>query len=408
MPAPKTGVMVFPRLNGLIGLYRGDGTWAALSTTGQPEPGQDVCELLTEHFGSRDRFEVVRRGKSVRIQAGNQERHVQPYLVDVTKPPTTAELDWRDPTRVLGLRTAPGLWRAYRRVGPRIDTVRSDREHGASYLSLRALEALRDEAASLVYRADPGGDGVSGLRTTARALASCRPEMVVIGNRIDRVMANARGADARLLLDRCRTVHRAARSADDRAAIHAAKHCAARRVLTISRSETVIRAIETGPPEHVWIVESRPDREGVDVARQLASDVSVTVTIDAAVGHVLERKEIDLVMVGADAIGPTGSLKNKVGTGTVAHVANSLGIPVLVVTAADKITYETITPGPPGDTAAVATGDGRFTVSYPLFDVIAGDLVDRIVTERGELDPAGCSSLAKACRERRSWRAGNR
>ena len=76
----------------------------------------------------------------------------------------------------------------------------------------------------------------------------------------------------------------------------------------------------------VYCTETRPLYQGHLTAKQLSSaGVDVTLIVDSAVKYIM--KEIDLVMVGADAVATDGSLYNKIGTATIATVANDMKIP---------------------------------------------------------------------------------
>jgi hypothetical protein len=85
------------------------------------------------------------------------------------------------------IETVPNLWKSYDRVRPTVETIAEDSEHGSAWLSIRALEVLRDEAALSVRAADDG----SAIAAVADELLDARPSMTVIENRINRVMADS-------------------------------------------------------------------------------------------------------------------------------------------------------------------------------------------------------------------------
>lgn len=81
---------------------------------------------------------------------------------------------------------------------------------------------------------------------------------------------------------------------------------------------------------HVFCDETRPRSQGASLtAWELAQQgISHQVIADNAAGHLMQRGEIDLVIVGSDrALGRTGEVANKIGTYTKAVLARRHGIP---------------------------------------------------------------------------------
>ncbi|MGP8020186.1 MAG: S-methyl-5-thioribose-1-phosphate isomerase [Limisphaerales bacterium] len=84
---------------------------------------------------------------------------------------------------------------------------------------------------------------------------------------------------------------------------------------------------------HVFCDETRPRSQGATLtAWELAQQkISHQVIADNAAGHLMQRGEIDLVIVGSDrALGRTGEVANKIGTYTKAVLAKRHGIPFYV------------------------------------------------------------------------------
>ncbi|MGD0536462.1 MAG: S-methyl-5-thioribose-1-phosphate isomerase [Verrucomicrobiota bacterium] len=84
---------------------------------------------------------------------------------------------------------------------------------------------------------------------------------------------------------------------------------------------------------HVLCDETRPRCQGASLtAWELAQQgVSHQVIADNAAGHLMQRGEIDLVIVGSDRVlGRTGEVANKIGTYTKAVLAHRHGIPFYV------------------------------------------------------------------------------
>ena len=88
-----------------------------------------------------------------------------------------------------------------------------------------------------------------------------------------------------------------------------------------------------GKKFHVFCDETRPRCQGATLtAWELAQQgISHEIIADSAAGHLMQRGEIDLVIVGSDrTLGRTGEVANKIGTYTQAVVAHRHGIPFYV------------------------------------------------------------------------------
>lgn len=88
-----------------------------------------------------------------------------------------------------------------------------------------------------------------------------------------------------------------------------------------------------GKKFHVYCDETRPRSQGATLtAWELAQQkVSHQIIADNAAGHLMQRGEIDLVIVGSDrTLGRTGEVANKIGTYTKAVLAGRHGIPFYV------------------------------------------------------------------------------
>jgi translation initiation factor 2B subunit (eIF-2B alpha/beta/delta family) len=292
--------------------------------------------------------------------------------------------------------TVPGLWDAYAAVAPTVETVATDDTHGSAWLSVRALEVLRDRAAV--------AETADAVVAVARELRAARPSMAAVANRVNRVMAETDRTPA-AIRDRAQDAAEAALDADDAAAARAAERCGAS-VVTLSRSGTVRAALREATPS-VLIGESRPAREGVDVAADLADDgLDVTLTTDAALSSELAARDPDAVLVGADAVLADGSLVNKVGTRGLAIAAAREGVPVYAVAAADKVRPDERFAGETGADADLYDGSAPVTVANPIFDRTPADLVTGVITERGVLDAAAVEDVAAEHETHARWDEG--
>jgi methylthioribose-1-phosphate isomerase len=91
----------------------------------------------------------------------------------------------------------------------------------------------------------------------------------------------------------------------------------------------VYLAHDAGIPIHVWVDETRPRNQGASLtAFELgAHGVPHTVIADNLGGHLMQRRQVDLVLVGSDRITSTGDVCNKVGTYLKALAAHDNEVP---------------------------------------------------------------------------------
>ncbi|MFC6719443.1 NUDIX domain-containing protein [Natrialbaceae archaeon GCM10025810] len=443
------GRILLLRRSDAVGTYRGQ--WGGVSGFAEGDPDGQVRREIEEETGLDPGTDVslVRSSGPVRAvdEDLGREWAVRPYLFEVELESPEIELseehdalEWVPPTACLAFdladgaerpdgvaprETVPKLWEAYERVAPTVRSIAADGDHGAAWLSIRALEVLRDRAGLLVaeraeYGPDPAGER-DELAELARRLLEARPSMAVLRNRVNRAMAGALdggesddelGAPA-ALESALEGIDRAL-EADERAAANAADLLegggdggdGGASVMTISRSGTVLEALRRGDPSRVFVAESRPAREGIDVAEELADeDLAVTVHTDAAAAHLLAREDVDRVLVGADTLHPDGSVVNKTGTRALAVAAAREGIPLTVVAATDKVSTREAVNLESGDRSAVYDGDARLDVANPTFDVTPADCVTEVVTEAGPLEAEAVSAVAEELRDLESWTA---
>ena len=100
-----------------------------------------------------------------------------------------------------------------------------------------------------------------------------------------------------------------------------------------SATSPMYAAQAAGKKFHVFCDETRPRSQGATLtAWELAQQkISHQIIADNAAGHLMQRGEIDLVIVGSDrTLGRTGEVANKIGTYTKAVLAQRHGIPFYV------------------------------------------------------------------------------
>lgn len=110
-----------------------------------------------------------------------------------------------------------------------------------------------------------------------------------------------------------------------------------------SATAPLYAARDQGRRFHVYCDETRPRCQGATLtAWELAQErISHQVISDNAAGHLMQRGEIDLVIVGSDrTLGRTGEVANKIGTYTKAVLAKRHKIPFYVAIPLSTIDWE--------------------------------------------------------------------
>jgi methylthioribose-1-phosphate isomerase len=175
----------------------------------------------------------------------------------------------------------------------------------------------------------------------------------------------------------------------------------------------VIRAaVEQGKQIAVFAGETRPYLQGARLtAWELQQEgIDVTLITDSMAGHFFQQRKFDAVVVGADRIAANGDTANKIGTYTLAVLANAHSVPFYV--AAPISTVDIATKDGAGipieerSAAEVTNIAGSriapegIAVRHPAFDVTPANLITAIITDRGVLRPPYDESIAQCYRVR--------
>lgn len=170
----------------------------------------------------------------------------------------------------------------------------------------------------------------------------------------------------------------------------------------------VYKARESGLDVHVWVSETRPRNQGMNLtAWELErAGVSCTVVADNSCGQLMRQGRVDCILVGSDRTAANGDVCNKVGTYLKALAASANEVPFYVALPASTIDWTCpggdripIEERDPDEVLRIAGRDGDGTVREvclsgpgsaahnPAFDVTPASLVTALVTEYGSFDP---------------------
>ncbi|MDO9550578.1 MAG: ribose 1,5-bisphosphate isomerase [Methanoregula sp.] len=274
---------------------------------------------------------------------------------------------------------------------------------GAGRIARAAAEALKNEA--LGSKALLTAAFTLEMERAADLLVATRPTAVSLPNAVHMVMAG---------IDRAKTVDEARAGAVQRADafIQSSQHAVEKiaqfgarhirdgdTILTHCNSEValgcIIEAHRSGKEIEVFATEVRPRNQGLITIRTLNdAGIKTNFIVDSAVRSFIN--DIDLVIVGADAVTVNGAVVNKIGTSQVAHSAHEARVNVLVAAETYKFAPRTII----GEMIQIeerAAGEvlpdevartlPHVTVRNPAFDVTPAEYIDLIVTEQGAIPP---------------------
>ncbi|HST76741.1 MAG TPA: S-methyl-5-thioribose-1-phosphate isomerase [Acetobacteraceae bacterium] len=300
--------------------------------------------------------------------------------------------------------------------------IRTMQVRGAPLIGAVAAYGL-----ALTLRADPSTDA---MERDAAMLAATRPTAVNLRWALDRMLTRLRNtpaaeragaayAEAALICDedaaQCEAIGEHGLALIEAAAqvkagerVNVLTHCNAGWLATVDWGTAlapIYKAHDAGMDVHVWVDETRPRNQGAALtAWELGRHgVPHTVIADNAGGHLMQRGEVDLVIVGTDRVTRAGDVANKIGTYLKALAAKDNDVPFWVAcpsttidwSVADGVADIPIEQRAEAEVAAVTgrTEDGRIATvrvaapgsaaANPAFDVTPARLVSGLITERG-------------------------
>ncbi len=308
--------------------------------------------------------------------------------------------------------------------------------HAISDMHVRGAPLIGATAAWGLYLAaiesEQGNNDIEYLKHAANRLKAARPTAVNLAWAVFRVMSRLGSenssfsaiakSEAEALVEEdveiCRMigVHGlslietiATRSPDK--PVNILTHCNAGWLATVdwgTATSPIYQAHALGIPIHVWVDETRPRNQGASLtAWELGEQgIAHTVIVDNAGGHLMQKGEVDLVIVGSDRTTRNGDVANKIGTYLKALAAKDNGVPFYVALPSPTIDWE-ITDGcqqipieeraaeevthiagylEHGEVAAVRLTPPTSRAANPAFDVTPARLVTGLITERGMCD----------------------
>jgi methylthioribose-1-phosphate isomerase len=295
------------------------------------------------------------------------------------------------------------------------DAIRSMVVRGAPAIGCAAAFGIALEAKRQEER--PRAEFDTAMETAFKALAASRPTAVNLFWALERMRAalglgteeDPKAAAARLAgaalalfnadLETNRAIGRAgAAHVPDGARV--LTHCNTGALATAGHGTAlgVIRsARDQGKRISVVASETRPYLQGARLTawELIQEKIPVTLITDSMAGHLMRLGKVDLVLVGADRIAANGDVANKIGTYTLAVLAERHRIPFYVaaplstidISAADgsAIPIEERSASEVTGYAGVRWAPEGVRVVNPAFDITPAELVSGLFTEKGAM-----------------------
>ena len=276
--------------------------------------------------------------------------------------------------------------------------LREDTGDQALEEACRRLRQTRPTAVNLSWALDQVNDAIRSLPIGNRVQAAYEKAGQICDE--DVAICKAIGENGLSVID-------AVLAEKDHGPVNILTHCNAGWLATVDWGTAlapIYTAHDSGIAVHVWVDETRPRNQGAALtAWELGMHgVPHTVIADNAGGHLMQRGQVDLCIMGTDRTAANGDVCNKIGTYLKALAAHDNGVPFYVALPGPTIDWASASgaaiPIEERDAHEVThargldgTGklvDVRLTpegsaAANPAFDVTPARLITALITERG-------------------------
>jgi ribose 1,5-bisphosphate isomerase len=301
------------------------------------------------------------------------------------------------------------------------DTIRDTAEkirklqvQGARNVAIAAVKAIQTQAQQT--DAKTKNQFLAELKEAQTTFAAARETEPLMRNAVRWIITQAQTAETEKVADLTRLAVSVAdqlfkdleNSKEQIAEIGAKRIRDGSVVFTHCHSSTVTRLLAKAKADgknfRVICTETRPAFQGRITAKELVDlGIETTFIVDSAARTFMG--DVDLVIVGADAITSEGNVVNKVGSSGIAVLAHEARVPFYVVSELLKFDpatlhgeCEKIEQRNPAEVWSEAPA--KLTVRNPAFDVTPNRYIHGIVCEEGIIAP---QSIVEVMRLRYQW-----
>lgn len=322
--------------------------------------------------------------------------------------------------------------------------------HEEIYLEFESAQEVADAIRTMVVRGAPAigcaaafGVAVEAHRLAAdrtpdhwpeamapglAALRESRPTAINLAWALDRLSPLLHGSDPAIVPDRLLCEAEAIRQEDIEScramgqlgaailpmnasrSISILTHCNAGALATAGYGTAlgVIRAaVHRFDRVKVYATETRPYLQGARLTawELLRDSIDTTLITDGMAGHLMTRRMVDAVVVGADRVAANGDAANKIGTYPLSVLAHRHGLPFLVACPLSTIDRATATGADipieerPEEEVTHCMGHRtaakNVQVFNPAFDVTPAELIWALVTEKAAIREPNADKVAR-------------
>lgn len=334
---------------------------------------------------------------------------------------TIHTIEWLgDSARILDQTRLPveELYLQIKTVDEMAEAIQSLRIRGAPAIGIAGAYGLVLGARSL--ESMPYSDFLSSLSVMAARLAETRPTAInlrwAIG-RIMRIAENTNSSSPTEIVDAmeqealglheedkelCRQIGSCGAALIRDNPVGILTHCNAGLLATGGQGTALSVVYEIKKQKRqvqVFADETRPLLQGSRLtAWELEKNgVPVTLLCDNMAGHLMKTGQINCVIVGADRIAANGDTANKIGTFTVALLAEHFGIPFYVAAPYSTFDLDTRTgedipieerkPAELSQIGGNQIAPANVRIFNPAFDVTPNHLIAAFITDKGVIRP---------------------
>ena len=291
-----------------------------------------------------------------------------------------------------------------------VSAIKEMRVRGAPAIGVAAAYGIALGASSI--EAANKDDFLTQLNQITQTFAASRPTAVNLFRAVGRMKKAAEGDDIaemkKSLINEAKRIHEEEETATKELSRLGADllkdgctvltHCNAGPLATAGYGTAlgVIKAAkEQGKKVSVFVTETRPLLQGARLTawELMEEGIPVTLITDSMAGYFMRRREIDCVIVGADRIAANGHTANKIGTYSLAVLANAHGIPFYVaaptstidlsLTSGYQIPIEERSPEEVTHIKGIPIAPKGVRAANPAFDVTPHAYITAIITEKG-------------------------
>jgi len=294
------------------------------------------------------------------------------------------------------------------------EKIRKLQVQGARNVAIAAVKAIQTQAEQT--KAKTKTQFLAELKEAQAIFSAARETEPLMRNAIRWIITQAQTADTKKIEDLKQAVISSASQflKDLETAREHTAEIGAKRILdgsvvfTHCHSSTVTRLLAKakagGKNFKVICTETRPAFQGRITAKELVDlGIETTFIVDSAARKFMGN--VDLVIVGADAITSEGNVVNKIGSSSIAVLAHEARVPFYVVSELLKFDPETLK----GECEKIeqrnpaevwSEAPPKLTVRNPAFDVTPNRYIHGLVCEEGIIAP---QTIVEVIRRMHPW-----